>query len=123
MAISSDPLVLDVGCDVVIRYRGHDGYGGERRRALGAMTRRTSKSREQCGAVLDAFCEVYDRAVAAIARHRVPADRPGGGMRHAAPGDIDRDACMRELDEIEPGVALPQKGQILDWVIFWHYLK
>jgi hypothetical protein len=43
--------------------------------------------------------------------------------RYAAPDDIDFDACLRELDEIEPGAAMHQKGQILNWVIYWHYLK
>jgi hypothetical protein len=30
---------------------------------------------------------------------------------------------MRDLDEIEPGVAAREKGQILNWCIFWYYLK
>ena len=37
--------------------------------------------------------------------------------------DIDFDACLAELEAIEPGVATEQKRAILTWVIYWHYLK
>jgi hypothetical protein len=37
--------------------------------------------------------------------------------------DINYTACMRELEMIKPGVAVREKGSILNWVISWHYLK
>ena len=30
---------------------------------------------------------------------------------------------MRELETIEPGVGTPEKGSMLNWVIFWHFLQ
>jgi hypothetical protein len=122
MPLTSDPLLLDVCRDVVVRFKGHGSYGGEQG-ALKALARRTASSPEQCREAFNVLCGVYDRAVEAIARHRNAADRPSEEPRYAAPDDIDFDACMRELDEIEPGSAMSQKGQILNWVIFWHYLK
>ena len=67
------------------------------------------------------LCSVYDRAVEAIQRHRV--NRPKKKGEYSEFEDIDYDACMTELEEIAPGEALKQKRGILNWVIFWHYLK
>jgi hypothetical protein len=64
---------------------------------------------------------VYELAVDAIRRHA--ADRREKTSRFAEFEDIDYGACMRELETIESGVAAREKQQILDWVIFWHYLK
>lgn len=121
MALTSDPNLLDVCSDVVVRFKAHESYGG-RDGALKALRRRTGSSPEECREVFDVLCKVYDRAVEAIGRHTV-VELHGEETKHADPTDIDFDACMRELAEIEPGGALVQKGQILNWVIFWHYLK
>lgn len=120
MPLTNNPHLLDVCCDVVVRFKGHDSYGGAKG-ALKALARRSGGSPEQCRDAFDALCTVYDRAVDAIQRHRT--EYPRGTRRYAEPSDIDFDACMTELDEIEPGKAMEQKGRILNWVIFWHYLK
>ncbi len=118
---SDDPTLLDVACDVAVRLKGHGSYGG-RDGALKALTRRAPGfAEEEYRAVLDLFCRVYDRAVDAIRRHR--AGLPGEGNCLAAYEDIDFDACLAELETIGPGVATEQKASILNWVIFWHYLK
>ncbi len=119
MPLTTDPHLLDVCCDVVRRFKGHNSYGGVQG-ALKALARRSGGSPEQCREAFDVLCRVYDRAVEAIGRHR-GAEYARRKVRYAAP--IDFDACMRELDEIEPGKAMNEKGQILDWVIYWHYLK
>ncbi len=72
-------------------------------------------------AVFDLFCRVHDLAVEAIRRH--PAERPEKTRRVREFEDIDHAACMRELEIVEPGVAVKEKGSMLNWVIFWHYLK
>ena len=64
---------------------------------------------------------VRDRAIDAVKRHCV--DRPDKTSRFSEAEYIDFDACMRELETIEPGVGTPEKGGMLNWVIFWHYLK
>ncbi len=122
MPFPNDPLILDVGCDVVIRFKGHKSYGGQQN-ALKAMARRAAAPQEECRQVFEALCRVYDQAVDAIVRHRRTTNPLKRGIRYASLDDIDFDACMRELDGIEPGEAMHQKGQILNWVIYWHYLK
>jgi hypothetical protein len=116
-----DPKLLDVGSDVVVRFKGHDSYKGEAG-ALKAMARRAPGfSQDDYRAVFDMMSQVYDRAVDAIERHRV--DRPEKTSPFSEYEDIDNAACMKELETIEPGVATREKWQILNWVIFWYYLK
>jgi hypothetical protein len=105
----------------VIRFKGHGSYKGEQG-AIRALARRAPGfESEEYRALFDLLCRVYDRAVEAIGRH--PADRPGKQSRYAEYEDIDHGACLAELEQIEPGVAVPEKRAILSWVIFWHYLK
>jgi hypothetical protein len=118
MALTTDQRLLDVCCDVVIRFKGHRSYGGEQG-ALKALKKRTGFLAEECREAFDALCKVYDRAVDVLPGHT--ASPPGA--RFAALTDVDFDACMREINAIAPGEAMLQKGQILNWVIFWHYLK
>ncbi len=121
MPLPADPHLLDVCSDVVIRFKGHDSYGGPGG-ALRALQRRVPAfSVEDCRAAFEVLCAVYDRAVVAIRRH--PAKCPVGKTKYARPEDIDFEACMRELEDIEPGSAMNEKRGILNWVIFWHYLK
>jgi hypothetical protein len=121
MPIPTEAKLLDVACDVTIRFRGHGSYGGDKG-AFKALRRRVpGHTQEEYLAVFEFLTTVYDRAVAAIPRH--PALRPGKMSNFAEVEDIDYAACMTELDEIEPGVAAREKGWILNWCIFWHYLK
>ncbi|MHB1558444.1 MAG: hypothetical protein ACYC61_13375 [Isosphaeraceae bacterium] len=121
MRIPNDPKLLDVACDVAIRFRGHGSYG-DQNGAMKAMRRRApGHTTDEYRSVLEFLIAVHDRAVAAIARH--PADRPDKTTQYARAADIDFDACLAELDEIEPGLAVREKGWILNWCIFWHYLK
>jgi hypothetical protein len=113
--------LLDIACDVTIRFRGHHSYG-DQKGAIRALRRRAPGfSPEEYQAVFDVLCRVYDRAVAAIPRH--PAHRAGKTTRLAEFEDIDYAACLEELDELEPGLAGREKRWILNWCIFWHYLK
>jgi hypothetical protein len=121
MPIPIDPRLLDIACDVTIRFRGHGSYGGEKG-ALKALRRRApGYTLDEYRAVFAFFRTVYDRAVEAIPTHL--AHRPDKTTNFAESEDIDFDACMAKLDEIEPGLAAREKGWILNWCIFWHYLK
>ncbi len=121
MPIPDDPRLLDIACDVTIRFRGHGSYGDEKG-ALKALRRRApGHTPGEYQAVFKFLRTVYDRAVAAIPRH--PAHRPEKTSKFAEADDIDFYACLAELDEIEPGLAAREKGWILNWCIFWHYLK
>ncbi len=113
--------LFEVACDVAIRLKGHGSYGGADG-ALKALARRAPGiTEEERRAALDLMCRLYDRAVEAIDIHR--AGRPGDRSRHAEFEDIEFDACLEELEAIRPGVATGQKRAILNWVIYWHYLK
>jgi hypothetical protein len=119
--LSDDPNLLDVACDVVIRFKGHGSYEGVPG-ALKALARRAPDATEEDRrTALELLCRAYDRAVEAIQIHR--AERPGKLSRFAEFEDIDFDACLAELEASEPGVATEQKRYILTWVIYWHYQK
>ena len=121
MPLPTEAALLEAACDVVIRLKGHGSYRGEAG-ALRALARRVPGfAQEEYRAAFDFLCRVYDRAVEAIRRH--PAERPGKTSRFAEFEDIDFDACLGELEEIQPGVATKQKREILTWVIYWHYLR
>ena len=113
--------LLEAACDVVIRLKGHGSYRGEAGALRALAGRVPGFAQEEYRAVFDLLVRVYDWAVEAIQRH--PAERPGKTSRFAKFKDIDFDACMIELEEIEPNVASEQKRDILHWVIYWHYLK
>ena len=121
MPIPADPTLLDAASDVAVRFRGHDSYGGEAGAIRALRMRAPGHTFDEYRAAFEFLRAVYDRAEEAIARNR--AVRPEKTSRFAEPEDIDFAACMRELDEIEPGVAMKEKGGILNWCIFWHYLK
>jgi hypothetical protein len=121
MPIPTDPSLLDIACDVTIRLRGH-GSDGDEKGALKALRRRApGHAQGEYLAVFGFLRTVYDRAVAAIPRHL--AHRPDKTTNLAEVEDINFAACMAELDEIEPGLAATEKGWILNWRIFWHFLK
>src|SRR4051794_37504518 len=121
MPIPAAPDLLEAACDVVIWLKGHGSYNGQPG-ALRALAKRApGSSQDEYRAVFDLLCRVYDLAAEAIQRH--PAERPEMEGRFAEFEDIDFDACMVELEAIEPGVVTKQKREILTWVIFWNYLK
>lgn len=121
MSTFDDPVFLNVAFDVVVRFKAHDSYKGEKG-ALKALARRAPGfSPEQCRELFDLMCKVYDRARELASGYLYhPGASPG---KFADPADIDHEACMRELDRIEPGVAMPAKRALLGWAIFWYYLK
>lgn len=130
MRVPTDSKLLDTACDVVIRFRGHRSYGNEagaikalRRRAPGHALRRRAPGHtlEEYQAAFEFLCEVYDRAVAAVPRHRL--NRPEKTTDVAEFEDIDYVACMKELNKLKPGIAKDEKRWILNWCIFWCYLK
>ncbi len=118
--LSDDPdHLLDVACDVAIRFKGDGSYEGVPG-ALKALARRAPDATEEDRrAALEMLCRAYDWAVEAIQGHRV--ERPGKRSRFAEFEDIDFDACLAELEAIGPGLAGEQKRYILTWVIYWHY--
>jgi hypothetical protein len=121
MPLPTEAGLLEAACDVVIRFKGHGSYK-RHPGALRALAKRfPGSSQAEYRRVFDLLCRVYDRAVEAIRRH--PAQRPEKQGQFAESEDIDFDACMVELEAIEPGVATKQKREILTWVIYWHYLK
>ena len=116
-----DPKLLDIASDVVVRFKEHDQYKGEAG-ALKALKRRAPAfSDDDYRAAFDLMSRILDRAIDAIPRHHV--HRPDKKSQFSESEDIDFDACMQELETIEPGVGTPTKWQLLNWAIFWHYLK
>lgn len=115
------PKLLDIACDVTIRFKGHRSYGNEKG-ALRALRRRApGYAPEAYQSAFHFLCQVYDSAREAVPTHRV--HRPEKATNIAEFEDIDYAACMNELDAIEPGVALREKQWILNWCIFWYHLK
>lgn len=121
MAIPTEPEFLEIASDVTSRFKAHGAYG-DKKRAIKALRRRAPGfTPEEYEAVFDFLCNVYDRAVAAIPNH--PAERPEKTSEFAEFADIDYAACLNELNAIEPGLAIKEKHGILNWCIYWHYLR
>jgi hypothetical protein len=121
MSTLDDPEFLGIACEVVVRFKAHEQYKGENGAVKALARRAPGFSPEQYRSLFDLLCKVYDRArdLATEYCYR-PNAKPG---KHADPSDIDFEACLRELDEIEPGVAAPAKSALMNWAIFWYYLK
>jgi hypothetical protein len=116
-----DARLLDIACDVTIRFRAHRSYGSEKG-ALKALRRRApGYTPDEYQAVLQFLCKVYDRAKLAVPRHVL--NRPDKTSKFDDFEDIDYAACLRILNRFKPGVALREKRWILNWCIFWYYLK
>ena len=118
MTIPSDPKLLDAACDVTIRFRDHRSYGDEEGAIRRLRRRAPGHAPDEYRAIFRFFGEVYDRAVAAIGRHHVEKT-----TETVAFEDVDYAACLKEIDEVEPGAADREKRWILNWCIVWHYLK
>lgn len=117
-----DLKLLEIACDVAIRLRGHWSYGNTIEGAIKALRRRApGHTPDKYRAVLEFLCKVYDRAAEVIPMY--PAQHHVNTTGFAQFEDIDYTACMRELNRIKPGVALKEKRCILNWCIFWCYLK
>ena len=119
MPIPNDPRLLDIACHVTIRFRGTAATVVRRERSRRLGRRAPGYTPGEYLAVFAFFLAVYDRAVEVIPRHL--AHRPDKATNLAEFEDIDFDACMANLNEIEPGLAAREKGWILNWCIFWHH--
>lgn len=121
MKLPSDPKLLDIACDVTIRFKGHDSYGS-RQKAIAALRRRApGYHADEYATVLEFLCEIYDLAVEIIPRH--VQSRPEKMSRVAEFDDIDYAACYRKLNTLQPGQATAEKKWILNWTIYWSYLR
>ena len=120
MTTESDKL-LDVCCNVVVRFKAHDSYKTEMR-ALAALRRRAPGfDQEQYANAFELLCQVYDCAVDFVPRNK--RANPDKTSPFAEFADIDYAACLIELDKVQPGIAVRQKEVILTWVIYWHHLR
>jgi len=120
MKLPDDELFQEVCADVIIRFKGHDAYKGKKG-ALKAFRKRAPEYDPAAyETAFDYFCDIYDLAVVAIALF--PAEREKSSI-YAEFENIDFDECMNYLEQLLPGYGARIKTQILNWVIFWHYLK
>ena len=120
MNLPEEELFTDVCSDVVIRFKGHGAYKG-RAGALRAFKRRAPEYDHHIyEAAFDKFCHVYDTAVKAI--EMFPSNREKKS-RYAEFEDINYEKCLDYLEQEFPGYGKDIKSHILNWVIFWHYLK
>ena len=119
MKLPETELFQDVCADVVIRFKGHDSYKA-RKGAIKAFKKRVPGYEDAIyDLAFDSFCRVYDLSVEAI--ELFPAN--GSKGKYSQAEDINSDACLKYIDQVLPGYGNKGKTQILDWVIFWHYLK
>ena len=118
--IPADENFREVCSDVVMRFKGHDAYGG-RDAALKAFHRRApGHEPADYENAFDNGCDIYDLALNAIVLF--PAeDRTRNG--YARSEDIDIEKCLRYIEELCPDGGEKMRSQILHGVIFWHYLK
>ena len=120
MKLPDDERFQEVCADVVIRFRAQDAYK-DSKGALKAFRRRAPEFEPAVYThAFDVFCDIYDLAVIAI--ELFPAERSKDSI-YAEFEDISYDECMAYLDRLLPGYGISIKSHILNWVIFWHYLK
>lgn len=120
MNLPEEEKFQDVCADVVIRFKGHGSYKG-RAGALKAFKKRTPGYDSLVyEGTLDNFCEVYDLAVKAI--ELFPAKREKTS-KYSEFEDINFEKSLEYINQVLPEYGKNIKDQILNWVIFWHYLK
>lgn len=120
MKLPDEEIFQEVCSDVIVRFKGHNAYKG-RDGALKAFRRRAPDYDSSIyETAFDNFCDIYDLAVVAI--ELFPAERETKS-KYAEFEDINYEKCMEYIEQVLPGYGESIKTQILNWVIFWHYLK
>ena len=120
MKLPDQDIFHDSCADIVIGFKGQGTYN-DRDVALKAFQRRAPDHDSALYATaFDYFCDLYDFAVVTI--ELFPAEEQDKG-EHAKAEDIDYEKCMDHIEQVFPGDGASIKSQILNWVIYWHYLR
>ncbi len=109
-----------VAVDVVIRWKDHGNYGS-RQRAAAALQPRASVPNHEAERLLDLVSTAHEAAVRAVPLHA----RPRRVRLHpfASAADIDKEACKADISGAVPDLPEAVSDAVLDWVIYWHWMR
>ena len=117
-----DKAYADILNDVTIRFKAHQSYK-TKEGALKALIKRTKAFTGILPAQdLELACVIYDKAVELIGSENY-TDRSRNTTTYSAYEDIQFEKCVHELKQQIPTTDDGLTSLILNWVIFWHYLK
>ncbi|MES2133345.1 MAG: hypothetical protein V4506_13440 [Bacteroidota bacterium] len=117
-----DKEYIDILNDVVIRFCAHHSYK-TKEGALKALVKRTGKFQGVSNSEnLDQAIAIYTKAAELISSGHY-TDRSANTTIYSAYEDILFDKCLSELQKQVPNSDEQLASAILNWIIFWYYLK
>jgi hypothetical protein len=113
---------IDILNDVVIRLKAHQSYK-TKEAALKALIKRSKAFPETDHASnLNLGIAIYDKAAELIGSGNY-TDRSRNATIYAAQEDILFEACTSDIKKRFPGSEDELISLLLNWVVFWYYLK
>ena len=117
-----DKEYVDILNDVVIRFCAHHSYK-TKEGALKALVKRAGKLQGLSNAEnLDQAIAIYNKAAELISSGNY-TDRSANTTIYSAYEDILFDKCLGELKTQFPNSDDQLASAILNWIVFWYYLK
>ena len=118
--MSSEEAFIEACTDVVVRFVAHDQYRGDKHLAADALERRQPGHQPRMYLEsIERYAKVYAAAVRAV-RANV---KPDLWTQHALLTDIDFEGCIGQILAEVGNSNRSTVSQLLNWVIYWHYLR
>ena len=109
--------------DVLVKFKAHGNYKGSVAAAVKIITKRFPGVEEkECKDLFERVCLMYDHAAAIISAGKY-IDHTKNTTGYSESSDIDIKAFREELLSQESHVDAEIVSNLMQWIIFWYYLK
>ena len=117
--------LIDIGVDVVIRFKGFNTYGTWERAVKALRRRAPGFSDTEYEILFVKLTDVFDRAVELIfsRSEKVFPKRKKRNPQYAEFEDVDYQYCLDRLRASKSHISESANQQIMNWVIHYYYLK
>ena len=106
--------------DVTIRFKAHNQYRGQNQAAKALSKRISGLTIEEALLQLTTACEAYDEAAKTMKAGEFIKSKRG---EFADPSDIKFEEWKTQLKKVHPKTEDTILTGIMNWIIFWYYLK
>lgn len=116
--------LVEVGVDVVIRFKGFNTYGTWEKAVKALRRRAPGFTDTEYELLFLKLSDLFDRAVELIfsRSERVFPKRENKNRQYAEFEDVDYQYCLERLRASKSHISQSANQQILSWVIHYYYL-